>query len=104
MLLPQPDGPDDREELAFVDVDVEIVQRSHRAAVGRPECQVDVAALDVRHRLPTLSGACVGALSSALLKHIRAAIGRRNVAGEDQTPADLARLMPSATIRLSKSG
>ena len=34
--------------LAFVDVDVEAVQRAHRAPVRRPEGEVDVAPLDIR--------------------------------------------------------
>src|SRR5262249_39037471 len=38
---------DDREELAFVDVDVEMAERRHRRAARRPEGQVDIAALDI---------------------------------------------------------
>ena len=38
---------DDRQELAFLDLDVETAKRAHRGAVLRPEGQVDVAALDV---------------------------------------------------------
>ena len=40
-------GPDDRQELALADVDVEVLQRPHRAAVRRPEGEIDVAALEI---------------------------------------------------------
>ena len=38
---------DDREELAFVDVEVETAQRPNRTAVRRPKGQVDVPSLDI---------------------------------------------------------
>ena len=44
---------DNRQELAFADVDIEAVQRAHRPAVRRPEGEVDVATLDIRcHATP----------------------------------------------------
>ena len=39
--------PDDRQELALVNLDVEALQRAHRPAVGRPEGEIDVATLDI---------------------------------------------------------
>ena len=41
-------GADDRQEFAFADVDVEVLQRAHRPAVRRPEGEVDVATLNIR--------------------------------------------------------
>src|SRR6185437_448911 len=47
--------PDDREELALLDIDIEIAQRPHRHPIWRPEGQADIAALDVtgHARAPT---------------------------------------------------
>ena len=68
VVLPQPEGPDDRHELALVDVEADVVDDAHRPVGGR-EVDADIVeadAHDVVHRRDQRQGVVLHATPQAI--------------------------------------